>query len=51
MGRARNATIVEDAQRLLDLQEQAEVLNAEIAEIKARIRAAKSGPVVSTPEA
>ena len=47
MGRARNATIVEDAQRLLDLQEQAETLNREIAEIKTRIRAAKTGP---TPE-
>ena len=42
MGR-RNATIVEDAQRLLDLQEQAETLNREIAEIKTRIRAAKTG--------
>ncbi len=52
MSRAKNATIVEDAQRLLDLQDQAADLNREIEEIKLRIRAAKGGaPACGSPDA
>ena len=47
MGRPRNSNLVNDVQRLLDLQEQVATCEREISDIKARIRKIK-GP---TPDA
>ena len=43
MGRPRNSNLVDDVQRLLDLQEQVASCEREIADIKTRIRKIK-GP-------
>lgn len=43
MGRPRNSNIVDDVQRLLDLQEHVATFEREIADIKTRIRKIK-GP-------
>jgi len=50
MGRPRNSNLIDDVQRLLDLQEQVATCEREISDIKSRIRKVKGPAPEAEPE-